>query len=193
MLTDSCLSTADQGTCQGRQGDRFSPTSELIRMKRVMLLALAATLATGEAATAATATSQFNVTITLTAQCIVSNATNMNFPATGLLSAAVNQTSTFDVTCSNALPYTVGLNAGLNPTGPQRRMLGGVSNTEFVSYNLYSDAARTVAWGNAAGSWVSGAGTGAAAPYTVYGQVPPQATPSAAANYTDTVTITVTF
>jgi spore coat protein U-like protein len=40
---------------------------------------------------------------------------------------------------------------------------------------------------------VSGTGTGAAAPYTVYGQVPPQATPSPAANYTDTVTITVTF
>ena len=144
-------------------------------------------------ALAATATGSFNVTITITSQCTVSNATNMAFPSSGLLSAAVNQTNTFNVTCTNTTPYTIGLNNGLNVSGAQRRMLGGVTNTEFVSYNLYSDAGRTIAWGDVSGSWVSGTGTGAATAYTVYGQVPPQATPSPSANYTDTVTITVTY
>jgi spore coat protein U-like protein len=144
-------------------------------------------------AIAATATGSFNVTITITSQCSVSNATNMAFPSTGLLSAAVNQTSTFNVTCTNTTPYTIGLDSGLNVSGAQRRMLGGVTNTEFVSYNLYSDAGRTIAWGDVSGSWVSGTGTGSATAYTVYGQVPAQATPSPSANYTDTVTITVTY
>jgi len=162
-------------------------------MKRVLPWAVAAFFATGGAASAATSTTTFNVTISLTAQCLVANATNMAFPSTGLISAAINQTSTFDVTCSNTTPYAIGLDTGLNASGAQRRMLGGATNSEYVSYNLFSDAARTVAWSNSGGGLVNGTGSGSTQSYTVYGQVPAQATPSPGTNYTDTVTITVTY
>jgi len=144
-------------------------------------------------AEAATAVGSFSVTITITVQCAVSNATTMAFPSTGLLSASVNQTSSFTVTCTNTTPYSIGLDAGANASGAQRRMRGGVANSEYVGYNLYSDAARTTPWGNSSGTMVNGTGAGAGVGYTIYGQVPAQATPSPGANYSDTVTITVIY
>lgn len=161
--------------------------------RRYALCALAFAAPLKQSALAATATTSFNVTVTITAQCAVSSATNLTFPATGLLNSAVNGSSSFAVLCTNTTPYTIGLDTGLNGLSGQRRMKGGASNNEFISYNLYSDAARTSAWGNSAPSWVSGVGSGSTTTYTVYGQAPIQTTPSAAANYTDTVTVTVTY
>jgi spore coat protein U-like protein len=164
----------------------------MMRISRALFVALLVAPA-GMAQAATSVTSQFNVTMQITSQCVVANATNMAFPTTGLLSTAVNQTSTFDVTCSNTTPYTIGMDTGANASSGQRRMKGGTSNSEFISYNLFSDSGRTTAWGNAVGSLVSGSGTGIVQNYTVYGQVPAQTTPSAATNYLDTVTITVTY
>ena len=48
-------------------------------------------------------------------------------------------------------------------------------------------------WGNTVGTdTVSATGSGASQAYTVYGRVPMQTTP-AAATYTDTITVTVTY
>ena len=62
-----------------------------------------------------------------------------------------------------------------------------------VNYNMYRDAARTLNWGETdTVDTVDATGTGSAVTHTVYGRVPPQATP-AANTYTDTVTVTVNF
>ena len=62
-----------------------------------------------------------------------------------------------------------------------------------VTYSLYSDSGRTTVWGNTVGTnTVAGVGNGASQSYTVYGRVPAQTTP-AAATYTDTITVTVTY
>lgn len=165
-----------------------------MKFRSILSLVPAALLLTNVGgAEAATATQTFNVTMAIQTQCQVANATNMVFPAAGSLAAIVNQTSTFNVTCPLSTPYTVGLDDGGNVVGAQRRMKGGIANNEFINYNLFQDVARTVAWGNVSGSWQTGTGTGVVQTYTVYGQVPVQATPSPATNYTDTVTITVTF
>ncbi len=65
---------------------------------------------------------------------------------------------------------------------------------ETVTYGLYKDTDRAQPWGDAAtpGSTVAGTGNGATQTLTVYGRVPPQATPSAGV-YTDTVVVTVTY
>ena len=48
-------------------------------------------------------------------------------------------------------------------------------------------------WGNTVGTnTIAGTGSGGSQSYTVYGRVPPQTTP-AAATYTDTITVTVTY
>jgi len=152
---------------------------------------VAAFLCAAGSAAAATATSTFTVTITITSACTVTTTSNMAFASTGLLNAAVNATAGFNVTCSTGTSYAIGLDNGSNVSGSQRRMKGGASNSEYISYNLYSDSNHTVVWDNT--TTVSGTGSGSAQSLIVYGQVPVQTTPSAASNYTDTVTVTVTY
>jgi spore coat protein U-like protein len=110
----------------------------------------------------------------------------------GSLSVARDATGTLSVTCSNTTPYTVGLSAGggAGATVASRRMTAaGVT----VSYSLFRDAARTLVWGNTAGTdALAGTGTGAAQSLTIYGRAPVQTTPAPAV-YTDAVTVTVTY
>ena len=73
------------------------------------------------------------------------------------------------------------------------RMRSAASN--YITYELYRDAARTQRWGNTPGTDTSdGTGAGESSPLTqtVYGRVPPQATAPAGA-YTDIVTVTLTY
>jgi spore coat protein U-like protein len=106
----------------------------------------------------------------------------------------VDVTGTITVTCTNGTPYNIGLNAGNTPgaTIDNREMFGGSGGQNTLGYQLFSDAARTINWGNSAGTnWVSGIGNGAAQPYTLYARIPAlQATQSG--SYTDTITASIT-
>jgi spore coat protein U-like protein len=144
-------------------------------------------------AKAGTATASLAVSITITAGCTVTGNT-LNFGSQSVLAANIDQTTTIAVTCTNGTSYNVGLDQGSNGSSvTARRMLGGATNSEYVNYALYSNTGRTTNWGNTIGTdTVTGTGNGAAQSLTVYGRVAPQTTGSAG-NYTDTVTITVTF
>src|SRR5271169_1247948 len=155
-------------------------------------VALGAILLFASEGHAATVTTTFTTQITITAACIINSASNLNFGAAGVLAANVDQTSTIQVQCTNTTPYSVSLDAGTGTgaTVAARKMTNG-ANT--VTYSLYSDAGRTIVWGNTIPTnTVAGTGNGASQAYTVFGRVPPQATP-APALYTDTITATVTY
>jgi spore coat protein U-like protein len=101
-------------------------------------------------------------------------------------------TSTLQLQCTNTTPYNIGLDAGTGSGAnvAARKMTNG-ANT--ITYSLYSDSGRTTVWGNTVGTnTVSATGNGASQSYTVCGRVPSQTTP-AAATYTDTITVTVTY
>jgi spore coat protein U-like protein len=155
---------------------------------------LALAPAAGRAATPITTT--FQVQITLVASCAIS-ANNLNFGSgVGLLTTAVNGTSSLSVTCSNSTPYTLGLDGG-NVSGSTvtARLMAGTStgNTgTTMDFQLYTDTGHTTVWGNSSGSWVSGTGNGSAQSFTVYGQVPTQTTPKPD-TYQTTITATVTY
>jgi spore coat protein U-like protein len=141
----------------------------------------------------ATATSQFQVTLTLQAECKLTSASTLAFGTSGVIQTAITATSTINVQCTNTTPYNIGLNAGLGSgaTVTTRTMTGGVGTA--IAYQLFRDTARTQNWGITVGTdTLSGTGNGAVQPYTVYGSVPPQTTP-AAGNYTDTVQVIVTY
>jgi spore coat protein U-like protein len=159
---------------------------------RNICMVLGAIALLGGEARAATATTTFNVQMTIAASCIINSASTLNFGSSGVIAANVDQTSTLQVQCTNTTPYTISLDAGTGTgaTVAARKMTNG-ANT--ITYSLYSDAGRTTVWGNTIGTnTVAGTGNGASQPYTVYGRVPPQTTP-AAALYTDTITVTVTY
>ena len=132
-----------------------------------------------------TFTAQANVA----ANCQVT-AQNINFGTHGVLGDAVDATGGLGVTCTSGTAYTVGLNNGLNGTGPtERRMTLG---TQSVIYGLYKDATRSQPWGNSGGALVPGTGAGATQSLPVYGRVPAQSTPPSG-TYTDIVVVTVTY
>jgi spore coat protein U-like protein len=154
--------------------------------------ALAIFALAGPAAEAAVATGTFTSTITLQASCQVVSTNSLAFGTQNLLSANVDVQANFTVQCTNSTPYNIGLNAGSTAGGTvaTRLMTSGAAT---VQYRMYSDAARTVNWGNTpATDTVSGTGNGSAQVLTVYGRVPAQATP-AAGSYSDTVTVTINY
>lgn len=165
-----------------------------MNLKSTLLAAslVTAGIATAPAALAATAPATMAVNITIQNACNVSSVapTAMAFGTLGPLAAAVNQTSTITVTCTKSAPYNIGLDGGTSGSVSARTMVNGANS---VGYQLYSDTGRTVVWGNTIGTnTVASSGTGSAQAFTVYGQVPAQATPPAA-TYTDTVNVTVTY
>jgi spore coat protein U-like protein len=66
--------------------------------------------------------------------------------------------------------------------------------SDYLSYELYSDAGLSTVWGNVEGTWVvePAAPSTTAVDYTVYANVPAQQSVPAGA-YTDSVAVTVSF
>jgi spore coat protein U-like protein len=58
----------------------------------------------GTGARATTATGSFNVQVVITATCVISSASALNFGTQGVLSANIDQTNTVNVTCTNTTP-----------------------------------------------------------------------------------------
>jgi spore coat protein U-like protein len=143
-------------------------------------------------AEAATVTGTFNVQVTIAATCALDSASNLNFGNQGVLAVNVDQTSTINVTCTNTTPYNIGLDKGVNGGSVTTRQMKA-AGPALINYSLFSDAGRTVNWGQTIGTdTVLATGTGLAQPFTVFGRIPPQPSPLPAV-YNDTITVTVTY
>jgi spore coat protein U-like protein len=142
---------------------------------------------------AQTATTSFNVSLTITAECKIISASDLNFGSVGVISSNIDVNSAIVVQCTNNTGYFLGLSAGLGAgaTVATRKMTGGTPSGT-VDYSLYTTAARSTVWGDTGTARQAGTGTGANQTYTVYGRVAPQTTP-APGGYTDTITVTLTY
>jgi len=148
-------------------------------------------------ANSATSTTTFAVTSTLLATCSAT-ATALAFSAYTPGGGAVANNGTVNVKCTKNTPYTVALNGGTTAGGTvAQRLMAFGANT--LQYNLYTTAAFTTVFGDGSGASKTEAGTGAgiatATAFTVFGQLPDNATNQAAVpgSYTDTITVTVTY
>jgi spore coat protein U-like protein len=159
-----------------------------------LLISIALVTTTPRPIWATTATTTFNVQITITNACVIGSATNINFGTVGVIGATgVSATGTITATCTLLAPYNVGLNqgAGTGATIGARLMTSAAAAT--VTYSLYQDASHLLVWGNTIGTnTVASVGTGTAQAFTVFGLVPSQTTPAANV-YNDTITVTLTF
>lgn len=115
------------------------------------------------------------------------------FTSTGNLSAARRATSAMSVQCTNNNAWKVALNGGAVAGNMAARKMRKLSGGETIAYEIASTLDGT-SWGDGTAGTVvvSGTGTGAAQPVTVYGRVPAQTAPSPG-DYKDTVTATVIF
>jgi spore coat protein U-like protein len=149
---------------------------------------------------AGTATSNLGVSASVAANCTIATdpvAFGAYDPVSANAAAALNGTGTVTVACTSGSASTATLGQGANAdTGstdavPLRRMKEA-STTNYLSYALYQDSARTTVWGNTAGTGVAHTGTGSATAITVYGAVAAnQNVP--AGSYSDIVVATVSF
>ena len=162
--------------------------SRIVLRGIAILLALLAACLPAQAL-AATATTTFAVTATVISVCSVS-ALPLSFGNYSPISGtALDATTTVTALCTLSLPYTIGLDDGVNASGSQRRM-ALVAAT--LNYELYSDSSRTQRWGSAGGQLVSGTGSGLNQNLTVYGRVPAGQVVGAGA-FADVITVTITF
>jgi len=141
---------------------------------------------------AATATGQINVTAT-TILPVASVQVNgaLAFGAVRDTATATAQ-STFNVTVTNTIPYSIAMDGGGNyNAGTNKSTLkdaGGLNAREFI---MYQDVALTTIWSPAGSSMTGLTGNGVAQNYTVFGKLLAAAGTSGAVS--DTVTITVTY
>lgn len=135
----------------------------------------------------------FTANATVPASCVIEEVNNLNFGTVpGLITSNKDQTTNFNFTCTKTTPWKVSLDNGLHANGTTRRMRLGATNN-YVQYELYSDAARSLRWGNTLDTdTVNDTGTGGKQNLTIYGRVPaPQSVPSG--SYSDTITVTITY
>lgn len=161
-------------------------------MKQKIKAILAASLVAALSCSAfgATATSNLQVTATVTAQCFLQGA-NIYFNTVDF--GGGDASGNLSIRCSNTVPYTISLGTG-NGTIAQRTMVGSAGNTDKLNYNVYLDSSHTSIFGDASGgsATVTGAGTGTEQLTTIYGKIP-MAQLVKPDNYADTVTLTVTY
>jgi spore coat protein U-like protein len=143
-------------------------------------------------ATTSTAGAAFNVTATVTNNCLIS-ATGVAFTSSGVLKSALSASGAITARCTNGDAFRIALNGGSSGNVSQRQMQrsgGGGA----VNYQLYTDSNHTTAWGdgNSGTTMATGTGTGNPVSISVYGLVPPQSTPMPG-SYSDTITATISF
>ena len=92
------------------------------------------------------------------------------------------------ITCDAATSFTISLSPG-SGTYSERLMAGGA---EGLSYNVYTDASRTIVWGDGSGSTGTVSTTAAATDIPVYARIPAREN-VAAGSYADTIVVTVSY
>ncbi|MET0328584.1 MAG: spore coat U domain-containing protein [Luteimonas sp.] len=160
-------------------------------------LFLAALVASGVAlpAAAQSATTSFDVTLTITATCTINTpaATNVAFPDSPSTAVNVDAIGQLNVNCTPGTTYNIALNPGLHAGGGGigARAMSSPGGT-LVPYQLYQNAGHTTIWGQTPGTdTLSATGNGAVQTIPVYGRVPVTNFP--AGSYSDTVTATITY
>ena len=155
----------------------------------ISLIAVAVAVLSAAQARAATSTAAFAVSVTVQASCQIT-ATALGFST--YVGALDEASSTLTLTCTDTTSYSVGLSAGSTPGAAvgTRQMVNG---TARLAYGLFSDAGRSINWGNTPGTdAVAGTGNGSAQVLTVYGRVAAGQLVKPG-TYSDTVIATVTY
>lgn len=182
-------------------------TSGLVRL--AVGLGVCAALVPG-AASAGTSTGTLTVTASVADNCTIGTATL----AFGAYDPLVTNAST-DLPGSASISYAcvkdaghviwidmgAGNNNGSGPVAGDNAMKETTNGTDYLSYQLYQDAAHTLKWatGDPGGTPTSGKGVRVAAPgisgttITIYGLVPHAQNVTASTTYSDSVTATINF
>lgn len=161
----------------------------------LLAVSLMAVAVAPQSAMAATDTATLDVSATVTSNCDVST-TALAFGNVDVTSGSdTDGTGGISVTCTSGTAWTAtaDVGAGIDATLISRKMTDG---TNLLNYSLYTDDTYDTVWGDGAGGTtgtITGTGDGSAQDTTIYGRVPLGQTTLPAGDYSDTVTVTVTY
>lgn len=104
-------------------------------------------------------------------------------------SSHTDSTGTITVNCSAETAYTLKFSAG-NGSFSERLLLNGIHS---LSYNIYTDAAHSLVWGDGSGGSVTqGGNTDTSAEHTAYGRIPARQNVYSGA-YADSIVVTLEY
>jgi spore coat protein U-like protein len=145
--------------------------------------------------TTAAGTFGFTASDTVINNCTIA-ATGLTFQtgASGLLNQDLTTQGSLTVQCTNNDAYKITLSPGASTVQTARTMVGTAGGAT-VNYQLYTDSARSLIWGDGTGGTVASTGTGTGNSQTIiiYGKVPAQSPTPRPTTYTDTITATIFF
>lgn len=164
----------------------------------VICLTSLSTLAMAHPTLAASTTSQFNVTLTITKQCTVTAPGTIalgQYGALDLAAATASASQTYTVNCSKSTPYTIGFSSTNDASSGSavHQLRGTGQNGDVVQYSLFDATANSTVPLDATAHVVSDTGTGLSQTKSLKAQVVNSTTAVTPDTYTDTVTMTVTY
>lgn len=175
----------------------------LVNSKSILVFGTTTALAivAGQQSLAGTQTTTFTPTANVVHQCNAVTATALAFGTyTPDATSAKTATSTIKVKCTKNSPVTIALDKGMTALGAaagtltQRRLVNG---TNFLNYNIYTNASYTTIWGDGTAGTFTQSGalskTVETMSWVLYGRIPAGQLNAAPGTYTDTVQVTVTF
>jgi spore coat protein U-like protein len=163
-------------------------------MKRaVVSLALTFIAASSAFAGTASTVNTNNITASVSAKCTI-GAFSIAFGVYDPFAAApLDQPGTVTINCTKGTTGVVSFDNGLSFAAGARRMKDTGAGTNFLTYEVYTDAAHTIVW-NAVNTVSLGPSVSknTALTATAYGRVP-NGQDAAVMSYQDTLVATVTF
>lgn len=147
-----------------------------------------------QSAQATTATTTFKVTATVLSSCAMSTPDTLAFGSFTPGTALTGSTA-FTVQCTYGTTYSLGMSGGTSGSVTARTMTSATATSGYntLSYGLYKDSSYATNWSNST-TGTDYTGTGSAVSYTVYGKIPAaQYAVAPATDYTDTITLTLTY
>jgi spore coat protein U-like protein len=174
--------------------------------QRNLKLAIAAGMLFGSAgltvpAYAATDTSSMNVTTNIGMNCTIET-TDITFgeykPITDHASSALTGNGAVSTTCTVGSTGKIIMGqgehsgSGSSDAVPVRRMATS-DDASFLSYQVYSDEGRSIAWTNEVASGVAYTASGSAQSMIVYGKVAAGQTGATQGSYADVLVVTVSY
>jgi spore coat protein U-like protein len=145
-------------------------------------------------------TANLTVTANVNARCTVNNTAPVAFgtydPVVTNETAPKDATGSFDIKCTKGSSGILKLGSGLysaNASGTTRA-LKAAGSANYLSYDLYTTAARSTVWNDTTNTVLYGpAANSSAFTEMVYGRIPGAQVNAVADSYSDTVVITVTY
>lgn len=120
--------------------------------------------------------------------CALLSTTDLDFGQIDNLNRDLRTNGQISLQCPSRTTWRVGLNNGKYALNNQRRMFNG---KDYINYDLYQNSTLTQKW-DSSNNRPQGVGTNGQQSIPVYGHVPQQPLKSAG-NYSDTVTVTLTY